>query len=584
MDLASGASGQDTDTLPAPKDLSATAAFATEVYLTWKKPAKGATQITVERAIGSGSFSAIATLPGKATAYTDSSVSPATNYSYRVYASNSHGRSRHSNVAAAQTTIALVTDPNGVFTEPNLSKPAYLASFVDPVFGTTITRIANDANLSFTTSNNGNGTWSSDARHNYQLFEPWSIDGSLYILENRTDDGGQNGGAGGSWLNLDGNQYTPKLGPPSNYPDPSADERWSPNPKYATQVIVAGDTYPTLWWFDIPSNTATRSWSLPFVPQYLGGGKGHITRDGRFVVMVDITLTKMVVVDMDPQPPYPPYPSQRIGPVYDIEGTIGGATYTGATAAFDPSGRYVLLHYNSKNGVGGEYLRVYNVNPKTLALKVHPLPHNTVQCTGNASDNWIYSVGHSDLTLNPFGKNEPVVIGQEACGNVGSNVPGVKTVNSDGIGHVMMVRLRDGAVTSLTDPGNYSGTALEAYADHISAQNSGLPGWVLVSYGPWTGEEGDRYYDEVIAVSLDGLQRVQRLAHMHSDFDGLTSAGASCAANDSDGDFNYRSEPHSVPSPDAKRIAFASNWLVNGDGSGACSIQDLIIDLRPGAQ
>jgi hypothetical protein len=138
------------------------------------------------------------------------------------------------------------------------------------------------------------------------------------------------------------------------------------------------------------------------------------------------------------------------------------------------------------------------------------------------------------------------------------------------------VRLADGAVTSRTDPGNFRGTPLEATAHHISAQNILLPGWVFVTYGPWPGEQNERYYDEVIAVSLDGKQRVQRLAHLHSDFGNFTNN--TCSSVDSD--FNYRSESHGVPSPDGKSLAFASNWLVRARGGG-CSIQDYIIDLSP---
>jgi hypothetical protein len=569
-----------TDGAPAaPRHLSATAAFATEVYLSWVNIATDATRITVERATGSDSFVVIATLDGVATAYTDRSISPTTRYSYVVYASNSSGSSIDSNVARARTTIALITNPNTVFDEPSIVQPAYGGSYIDPVFRTKITRIGGEPGAAFTTANDGPGLWSYDARHMYSLFQPWNITNTLYAIQNRVDAGGQNGGIGGSWLHLEGSGYLPALGPPSRYPDAGADERWNPNRRYATQVVVAGNIRPTLWWFDIANNVITRSWQLPFVPQYFGGGKGQITRDGRFVVMVDISQTKMAVVDMDPQPPYPAYPSKRIGPVYNIESMIGGATYARATASFDPSGKYVLLRYATKNGASGQYQRVYDVDPATLALKLHLMPAETVQCTGSGSDNWIYGLGHSDLTLNPFDNNEPVVIGQEGCGFVRQRVAGVKTVNSNGIGHVVMVRLRDGSVTSLTDPGNYTGTALEAYAHHISAQNSHLQGWVFVTYGASPSQEHNRFYDEVIALSLDGLQRVQRLAHLHSDFTGYTAAGAACEKVDDN--FNYRSESHGVPSPGGKKLAFASNWLIRGTKASAqCSIQDYIINAR----
>src|SRR5262249_37244543 len=121
--------------------------------------------------------------------------------------------------------------------------------------------------------------------------------------------------------------------------------------------------------------------------------------------------------------------------------------------------------------------------------------------------------------------------GQEHCGNRG------KTVNGVLVGGVVMVRLRDGAITSLTTPAN------EAYPDHVSARNLDRPGWVYVGYYQ---EPGKRYTDEIVAVSMEGLQSVERLAHKRSVFSGC-----------------YRCESHAVPSRDGVRVLFASNWAEN---------------------
>src|SRR5206468_8077147 len=87
---------------------------------------------------------------------------------------------------------------------------------------------------------------------------------------------------------------------------------------------------------------------------------------------------------------------------------------------------------------------------------------------------------------------------------------------------------------ALTDPNN------EAFASHISTRNVNRPGWAYVDYYV---EDGKRFSAEVIAVKLDGSQAVQRFAHEHSAFSGC-----------------YRCEPHASPSPDGRRIIFASNW------------------------
>ena len=559
-----------------PSSLTAKAAFATEIFLTWRNNAVNATSNTIQRSTDNIYFTPVATVSSTATSYIDTYVAPATTYYYNVFASNASGSSGNSNIGSAQTTVAVNTNPYVVYTEPNINKPAYMSKWTDPVFGTKITRIANSPAASFTTANDGPGTWSKIATHHYSLSEPWSTDGSLYVIENRGIDGGSNGGAGGDWLNLDGSMYFPKLGPPTNYPAPGADERWNPNSKYPTTVVMAGHNQAILWWFDIAANAVARSWNLPFVPQDIGSDYGNVSQNGRFVVLNDTTQTEMAVVDMDPQPPFAPYPSPRIGPVYNIESNIGGAIYSVAAPTVDPSGKYVVISYAYKNGVSGYHYRVYDIDPDTLALSLHVLPSTTVQCERN-QNHWLYALGHIDLALNPYDNYEPVMVGREECGWGRQNVAGVKTVNSGGIGNVLLVRLRDGAVTSLTDPGNWTGTPLEAYAVHQSARNLNMPGWAFVTYGAWPGEQTSRYYDEIIAVSMDGRGRVQRLAHTHSDFANFTSNNCQNIISD----FNYRSEPHGVPSPDGKRLAFDSNWLINGNGTGGCSIEDFVIDLRP---
>src|SRR5205823_4229631 len=75
---------------------------------------------------------------------------------------------------------------------------------------------------------------------------------------------------------------------------------------------------------------------------------------------------------------------------------------------------------------------------------------------------------------------------------------------------------------------------------HISMRSIDRPGWAYVDYFQ---EDGKRFSDEVVAVKLDGSKAVQRFAHKHSVFD-------KC----------YRCESHPAPSPDGRRILFASNW------------------------
>ncbi len=113
-------------------------------------------------------------------------------------------------------------------------------------------------------------------------------------------------------------------------------------------------------------------------------------------------------------------------------------------------------------------------------------------------------------------------------------IVGARACPGSPIGRVVKVRLRDGRVTPLSDPTG------EAPVSHVSTRNLDRPGWAYVSYYK---ESGKRFSDEVVAVKLDGSLQVERLAHLH------TSA-AGC----------YRCEAHPVPSPDGRRVLFASNW------------------------
>jgi len=253
----------------------------------------------------------------------------------------------------------------------------------------------------------------------------------------------------------------------------------------------------------------------------------------------------MFVVDMDPQPPFAPYPNKRIGPAYDVSscGLSGGCTID--WVSISASGKYAVVSYN------GDHPRVFDVDPNTLALTPRPMPSASPRCSGGAAaQGYVYDLGHADLALNPFDNDEDVLIGQEHCGERGNTINGIL------IGGVMLVRVRDGAITSLTDPTN------EAYPHHISTRNLDRPGWAYVGYYQ---ESGQRFNDEIVAVKLDGSKAVQRFAHKHSVFSGC-----------------YRCESHAVPSRDGRRVLFASNWAEKcGSLCGSTSdIKAYVVDAR----
>lgn len=99
-------------------------------------------------------------------------------------------------------------------------------------------------------------------------------------------------------------------------------------------------------------------------------------------------------------------------------------------------------------------------------------------------------------------------------------------------GKVIKRRLKDGKITVLTSGG---------YGGHTSTRNFKQLGWAYVTY-QYKGPDWAPYWDEIIAVKLDGSLKTERIAHIHT------------------GGKDYLNQAHAVPSPDGKRVIFASSW------------------------
>jgi hypothetical protein len=423
-------------------------------------------------------------------------------------------------------TISLVTDPSLIFSVPSVPTPFYQSSITDPTFRTKITRIANNTSQPLSPIA---GTWGSDARHHYSKDQPWNSDNTLLMLDNNRSP---------YQVILDGETYESKYGPCSNYL--MGDARWHPSPQHPHERISVKNN--TLQWFDVVSCKQTRSWILPFPVDYFGSGEGNPSADGRYALLAD--ATRMFVVDMDPQPPYSGYPNKRIGPAYNFS-TCGLSDCTVDWVSISPSGKYAVIQYK-------EGMRVFDVGPYTLALTPRRMPITSPRCSGrDPTKGYIYDLGHADMAKNPFDNNEDVIVGQGNRAGCPSQVGGVS------MGGVVMVRLKDNKVTTLTDPKN------EAWSFHVSTRNYDRPGWAYVSYWPGSGR---RFNDEIIAVKMDGSKSVERLAHTHSNANGC-----------------YRCEPHPVPSRDGRRVLWASNWAMNcGSSCGSSSdIKAYVVDTQP---
>jgi hypothetical protein len=413
----------------------------------------------------------------------------------------------------------VLTNPSAVYSVPATTEPVYLKSFTDPTFGTKVLRIAPDPG---TTTSPVSGTWGSDSRHHYSKDEPWSADGAFYCLENRS-------GGSPSPLILDGHTFAPLFAVPSSAG--LYDYRWHPARAHAHEMINVSSSGTELSWVNATTGQKTRTWTVPFAASGYGSGEGNASHDGRFIALA--SSSQMLVIDMDPQPPFAPYPSRRIGPPRTIA-DCGLSSCAIDWVSVSASGRYAVVSYD------GDFPRVFDIDPNTLALTPHVYPSGTSACGRDPAKGYILGLGHADFALDPFDGSADVLIGQRR-----STCPST--------GGVVKVRLRDGQYTSLTDPAN------EAFPHHISARNLDRPGWAYVGYYE---ESGKRFSDELIAVKLDGSKAVERYVHLHSAVSGC-----------------YRCEEHAVPSPNGSMIAFASNWAQDcGSGCGSSSvIKDYVV-------
>ena len=401
---------------------------------------------------------------------------------------------------------------------PARPRPGYLERTREASTGATLVRIAGDEGAAIPGVRGG--VWGGDARHAYSKQEPWNADGSLLLLQNR--DGGTP-----ARLLLDGRTYVPR--PRACDDGVLWDYRWHPDPAHATILVNVDKAGRELSWFDVTTCKKVRAWTLPVTVDGIGSGEGNVSNDGRFVALGNDDVA--FVVDMEaPSGPAKSGPRLALVPC-DVEPDDPAGNCRIGNLSISPSGRYVDVKFAGKGDEAKDLHRIFAVDAKTLALTPQRMAASSARCGSFAgrTDGWIFPLKHADMTLDPSDGNADVLVGGRSC-------PGSK------LGRVVKVRLRDGKVTALTDPKG------EASVSHVSTRNLRRPGWAYVSY--FAGK-GKRFDGEIVALALDGSGKVERLGFGRSKSSGC-----------------YRCEVHPVPSPDGRRVLFASNWAV--DCGGRC--------------
>lgn len=351
---------------------------------------------------------------------------------------------------------------------PAIRKPAYLESYVDPVFGTKVTRITGNPDADIP---NVNGKWAKVARHHYSKDAAWNCDQTLLCL-------GKHQGRPNKVF-LDGENYAVRF---TRHGGPGREIRW--HPQRPDIMVYVRDNAIGYW--DVRKDTTEVIVTFPGYCEFrIGPWEGNLSLDGRLIVVVGMKGENRIAFAYDIEQKQK-YPDLVLNDV-----TIDWVSVSA-------SGKYIVL--NGEIDGGKDRTQVYDLagNKTTKLWKKYGRP------------------SHYDMTIDENGDDIAV---------------GVSKSKPD-VGRVIKRRLRDGKVTVLTSGG---------YAGHTSTRNVRRPGWAYVTY-QGRGSAWPPYWDEVVAVKLDGSMTAERIAHLHTKR------------------IDYLTEAHAVPSPDGKRVLWASNW------------------------
>lgn len=352
---------------------------------------------------------------------------------------------------------------------PAPARPGYLERWIDPTFGSIVTRITGDPG---TRIPNIDGTWDAVARHKYSKDAAWNSDQTLLCLARHHGYP--------SVLILDGRTYEPLFG---HNRVPGNELRWHPE-RPDIMVYVADRA---LGYWNVRTNKTEPLAEFPgYTKLHLGPYEGNLSRRGDLVVLNGLRAGESVAFAYELQ-------TGRRWP--DLHLNASKLDWVSVS----PSGRFIVLN-GTVDGRHADQTQIYHLDGT------------------RAGEPWAESgrPSHYDLTIDADGEDVAVGVSKSAPDE----------------GRVIARRLRDGRVTVLTSGG---------YASHTSARNVQRPGWVYVAY-QHRNPAWPPYWDEVVAVKLDGSQAVMRIAHLQSR----------CV--------DYHSEAHAVPSPDGRRVLWASNW------------------------
>jgi len=206
------------------------------------------------------------------------------------------------------------------------------------------------------------------------------------------------------------------------------------------------------------------------------------------------------------------YPEKAVGS-FSLDGKVYDCL---DWVSISPSGQYIVIYWTNV------FVEVYDLNMNLVARLEWPM-------------------GHMDIGYDTNGRE--MAVGYSANWYVCHN--GTDLVTSPLKGQLAGAYLDNGSAAQLGYGDDYA-------ISHVSTRNLDRPGWAYV----WV--QRGTMQDEIVAHMVDGSYGVQRFGHLHNN------------------EVDYRSEAHPVPSPDGRRVLFASNW----DEASGRPVGAYVIDAR----
>ncbi|MEE9424976.1 MAG: hypothetical protein V3V18_08335 [Methylococcales bacterium] len=436
-----------------------------------------------------------------------------------------------------------VTDRNTRIVE-KISKPAYLETYQDPAFGTSVTRISN-------------AQFGGVIKTMYNTIQAWNADESKLILYHTGTEG-----AGHHLYDGQTYEHIRKL----DIVSPDLEEIfWDPKSAdhlfYIQKHPVTDEFYDSLVRYNVNTEEKQKIADIGEFcghPESAGGSatsgsdvqamygdhigvrcnnnafNGNKTDQTFFVNVRTGAISNQVVID-----PSQPIAGNTFGYAYNI------------SASPTPSNQRILLqgsvfdtNMNLLRNLDISYSRLLGADGNSYTV---PKPeHNTVGRLPN---------GHDAMFSAIYAPSE------QGCNGDAES----------GVGSLVSFDMETGACRVIV--GKSNGWGYPQSGTHISAISEANPGWVVMStigYDKFdyfdNGEKAPLLFSEISLTYAGDEPKTCRLAH--------TRTYAKYAQNTSGYNAGYFGEPHPVISPSGSRVIFSSDWYDSG------SVDTYVINLE----